>query len=68
VQATENPTLAPTSNYTNGRKLIFTSILVLTLDTIANALREQGKRPKLKRYTNDASSVPVAAAENHVRA
>jgi hypothetical protein len=68
VQATENPTLAPTSNYTNGRKLIFTSILVLTLDTIANALREQGKRPKLKRYTNDASSLPVAAAENYMRA
>jgi len=68
AQAVENPTLAPTSNYSNGRKLIFTSILVLTLDTVANALREAGKRPKLKRHTSDAASLPLADAENYVRA
>jgi len=68
VQAVNKPTLAPTSNYGNGRKLVFTSMIVLTLDTIANQQREQKKRPKLTRYVDDPSSLPLAAMKDFVTA
>lgn len=66
VHAVDKPMLAPTSNYSNGRKLIFTSILVLALNTVANEERAQGKRKKLTRYVKDAHSLPRTAMENFV--
>jgi hypothetical protein len=66
VYAVDNPLLVPTSNYSNGRKLVLTSILVLCLDTVANQERVQGKRRKLTRYVKDASSLPRSDMEDFV--
>lgn len=63
LQGLDSPHLAPTSNYSNGRKLVFTSILLLSLETAANKQREEGKAPKLKRYPNSATSLPLAALQ-----
>ena len=66
VQTVAQPTLAPTSNYSNGRKLVFTSILVLSMNTIANQERAEKKRPKLVRYVKDSSSLPLSAVQDFV--
>ena len=66
VQPVTQPTLAPTSNYSNGRKLVFTSMLVLSMDTVANQERVEKKRPKLVRYVKDPSSLPLSAVQDFV--
>lgn len=66
AQAVEQPMLAPTSNYTNGRKLVFTSILVLSMNTVANKERKDDKRPKLVRYAKNRTSLPLSAMQNFV--
>ena len=68
VQSVAQPTLAPTSNYSNGRKLVFTSILVLSMNTVANQERTAEKRPKLVRYVKDPSSLPLPAVQDFVAA
>jgi len=66
VQPVTQPTLAPTSNYSNGRKLVFTSMLVLSMDTVANQERVEKKQPKLVRYVKDPSSLPLSAVQDFV--
>jgi hypothetical protein len=68
AQAVSQPMLAPTSNYSNGRKLVITSLLVLTTLTVANEQRTNSKRPKLVRYTKDISSLPLSAMQDFVAA
>ena len=55
--------LAPSSNYSNGRKLIFTSWLVLTLETKANRDRLQNKRAALRRFNASPDSLPLAVQQ-----
>lgn len=64
VHTVRQPTLAPTSNYSNGRKLVFTSMLVLSLNTVANQERAENKRQKLVRYPKDLSSLPLSAVQD----
>lgn len=66
VQAVEQPTLAPTSNYSNGHKLVFTSMLILSLNTVANQERMENKRSKLTCYVKDSSSLPLSAVQDFV--
>ena len=55
--------LAPSYNFGSRRKLIFTSWLVLSLDTVANQERLRGRRPALRRHDTAADSLPLAVQQ-----
>jgi hypothetical protein len=63
VMPVDAPFLASSSNYSNGRKLIFTCWMVLTLHTKANADRLRsvaaGGKRHLKRHNTKLTSIPL---------